>query len=207
MKALIAAALLLVCVSAGAASDDRLREQMRAVAGRLHSAEESASHAQAEKAAAVAERDRLQAQLDATKSELDALQKKSGGALAEAKRKNDQATQDLASTREQLATATQLAQGTEGQRARLDHDLVTRSASLDQCVAANAKLYDVGHEILAAYERVGLGDVLAVREPLVGKKRVAFENLAQEMGDRLYAGRYDPRMPPPAATSAPGGQP
>lgn len=73
---------------------------------------------------------------------------------------------------------------------------------LKTCEAHNAALYRVGHEILDAYEHVGIGTFFASRQPFAQSVRVRYDELAQRYGDALYAGKYDAAARAPAAAPA-----
>jgi hypothetical protein len=64
---------------------------------------------------------------------------------------------------------------------------------VDACTARNIQMYRVGQEVIAAYENLDVGDVLASRQPFAAKSRVKLETAAQSFGDRLYDQRFDPR--------------
>ena len=46
-------------------------------------------------------------------------------------------------------------------------------------------MFRTANEILTRYERFGLGEALAAKEPFVGVTRVKLENLIQEYEDKL----------------------
>ncbi|KAF1855347.1 hypothetical protein Lal_00005360 [Lupinus albus] len=52
------------------------------------------------------------------------------------------------------------------------------------------ELYRVGHEILDAYEHVGIGTFFSSRQPFAQSARVKYDDLAQRYGDALYAGKH-----------------
>ena len=56
---------------------------------------------------------------------------------------------------------------------------------------------------LDAYENVGIGTVIASRQPFAAKARVKYEQIAQEYGDKLYEGKFDPRAAAAARRRAP----
>lgn len=61
----------------------------------------------------------------------------------------------------------------------------------------------MGHEILDAYEHVGIGTLFSSRQPFAQSARVKYDDLAQRYGDALYAGKYDPAARSVAAAPAP----
>ena len=101
------------------------------------------------------------------------------------------------------------ATGTAAQ-AQADHDklqagLTNTQTLLTACQAKNDQLFKVGNEVLAAYQKFDFGDAFGANEPFIGFKRVELENLAQDYGDRLYDGKFDPRQARPA--TAPSQEP
>lgn len=90
----------------------------------------------------------------------------------------------------------------QSERDRAQATLSGRDAVVAACQAKNIRLVVVAGQILDLYQRKGLGQVLAQDEPLIGLKRVELEKLAQDYGDAIYEGRFDPRVdltPTPAA--------
>ncbi|HSZ74298.1 MAG TPA: hypothetical protein VK779_05715, partial [Rhizomicrobium sp.] len=69
------------------------------------------------------------------------------------------------------------------------------------CEAKNDKLLAVGKEILDAYSKFSFNDAVFANEPFIGERRVELENLAQDYGDKLYDGKFDPRAVHAPATS------
>ncbi len=105
--------------------------------------------------------------------------------------------------KEGYAKAADIAKAKEGEREKLAGQVIL----LDRIVAdrerKNAELFRVGNEILTRYERVGLGDVLATREPFVGITRVKLENQVQDYQDKLLDQRIKPGQPPSTPAEGP----
>ena len=76
----------------------------------------------------------------------------------------------------------------DAQHTQLQKDVAARDTQLKTCQAHNAELYRVGHEILDAYEHVGLGTLFSSRQPFAQSARVKYDDIAQRYGDALYAG-------------------
>ena len=76
----------------------------------------------------------------------------------------------------------------DAQHTQLQKDVAARDTQLKTCQAHNAELYRVGHEILDAYEHVGLGTLFSSRQPFAQSARVN-DDIAQRYGDALYAGK------------------
>jgi chromosome segregation ATPase len=196
LVSLIVAALNVHAASAQTI-EDRLRNQLRATVQQLHQLQNDQASLQAQKAAAEQERDALKAQLAAAKTQLS-----HGG-------QDRGQVQALAAEVSKYKDAYSQATGTAAQ-AQADHDkLATGLASaqtlLGACETKNGQLLIVGNEILAAYQKFDFGEALGANEPFVGIERVKLENLAQDFGDRLYDGKFDPRTVRP--TTEPSQEP
>ena len=59
--------------------------------------------------------------------------------------------------------------------------------------AKNRELYRLANEILTRYEKFGLGDALAAREPFTGITRTKLENLVQDYSDKIADARVQPQ--------------
>ena len=46
-------------------------------------------------------------------------------------------------------------------------------------------------QLLAAYEKIDVAEVMSIRQPFASGARVKFEELAQGFGDDLYKSRFD----------------
>ncbi|WP_034303724.1 hypothetical protein [Herbaspirillum sp. RV1423] len=96
-----------------------------------------------------------------------------------------------------------LARAAETERQRLAQEEKTQQTAVTQCEAKNAQLYAVGQEILQAYETMDIGTIMSVRQPFAAQSRVKYEQIAQQYGDKLYEGRFDPRSTAAPAAGAP----
>ncbi|MNK93324.1 hypothetical protein D3C87_1134800 [compost metagenome] len=84
-----------------------------------------------------------------------------------------------------------MARGKEAERARLETQLAERDTQMQQCSVKNQQMYGVAKEILAAYEKIDVAEVMKIRQPFAGTARVKFEELAQGFGDELYKTQFD----------------
>jgi chromosome segregation ATPase len=196
-------ALILCLAATGVAHaqtlEDRLRSQLVAVNGRLQDLQNSQASLVAQKAAAEAERDALKRRLATSESQARAARRDvSGPQLAQYKAQADQAVQakaqgevELASARAEVARLTRQVQQDQAERERLSASLVEARSSAEAARAKNAQAIAVAKEVLDAYGRVSVADVVARREPFIGLKRVQIEKLEQDYGDRLYGARLD----------------
>ncbi len=189
------AAMLNVHAASAQTIEDRLRDQLRATVQQLHQLQDDQASLQAQKAAAEQERDALKAQLAAAKAQIG-----HGGA-------DRGQVQALAAQVSKYKDAASQATGTAAQ-AQADHDklavgLTTAQTLLGACETKNGQLLSVGMEILAAYQKFDFGEALGANEPFIGTKRVELENLAQDFGDRLYDGKFDPQTVRPTTEPSP----
>nr|WP_037037113.1 hypothetical protein [Pseudomonas sp. BAY1663] len=185
--------------------EERLRAQLRSTTQQLQAlqseqAQASAARLAAENqlAAARAQIDQLTAELSRNKGKVDKLaeqklelQERTNAYVAQSSElldKHKQAYQELLV----------MARATEAERATLETSLKERDAQVQQCTLKNERMYGVAKEILDAYERMGIGDVVQIRQPFAGQARVKFEELAQTYGDELYKTTFDAAMRPAA---------
>lgn len=212
LKATTAAMAVILSVQPAHAQsmEERLRTQLRSATQQLQQLQSQQAQVNAAKVAAETQR-------DAAQKEIEQLRAQLGKAQGAAEQLAGQQDAMRASANSQIAAAnTQLgkfkdaydelltlARAKEAERATLSGNLQQRDAQLKTCEIKNDELYAAGKEILAAYESFSTGDMLAMRQPFSQKARVAFDEKAQGYGDKLYDGKYDPRMvPQPEAKSA-----
>ena len=200
MRKLFLVALIASAAWAGGACaqtmEDRLRDQLRSTMTQLQQLQDDQASLQAAKAAAEKERDSLKAELASAKVQLAKAQKQSD--------KSPEMEAEVAKYRDAYTQATSSAQQTQADRDRLQTSLTGAQTMLAACQAKNEKLLVLGREILDAYSKFGFNAAFFANEPFIGMKRVELENIAQDYGDRLYDGKFDPRtVPMPAAKPAP----
>ncbi len=192
--------------------DDKLRTQLRTTTQQLRDLQDTQAQAQADKAAAEQQRDaalaqlkQAQAQLEAAKGQPEA-QRAGERALAAEKTAHAQDAQQLAKYKSAYEELLALSKTREAERTRLQAAQSTSAAQVQACEAKNLRLYEVGHSVLDAYEHLDLATYLKSREPFAQQARVKYDQIAQDYGDALYAGRYDPNATaaPAAASSGAG---
>jgi chromosome segregation ATPase len=179
--------------------EDRLRDQLRVTMQQLHQLQDDQASLQAQKVAAEQERDALKVQLAAAKA-----QQGHGGV-------DRGQVQALAAQVSKYKDAASQASGTAAQ-AQADHDKLTAELAnaqlvLGACETKNGQLLNVGMDILKAYEKFDFGEAMGADEPFIGIKRVELENLAQDFGDRLYDGKFNPQTVRPTTQPSPATQP
>ena len=200
------ASIWLVSSTAGVAQtlEDRLRDQLRQTTLQLREAQDGQAALRAQKAAAEQERDALKKQVAELQAE-----------VGHAKRGRDESEvdalkQEVGKYKDVLAQASQAAQQSQAEQQKLVATATTKDAMLTACEQKNAGLLKVSREILAEFESTDVLDALGLSEPVTQLSRVELENLAQDFGDRVYEGKFDPRMvktaPPTQAVGASGTQ-
>jgi DNA repair exonuclease SbcCD ATPase subunit len=214
----LALCLIAAVVLAGVAStvapaqtlDDKLRAELTSVLAQLHDLQNNQAALDAQKAAAEHERDALKAKLAkgggaALRAPSPALQGELTAEQAKTAQLTDalqQAQADLAKYKDALSQAAQAAQQTKAERDRLALVADTGSRALANGQAKNVQLLAVGHEILTAYEHVGVGQAIARGEPVLGLERAKLERIAQGYGDELYGAKFDAHTVKPGPPSA-----
>lgn len=209
-KISLAVAGVLLAVAGGAHAqsvEDKLRSQLRATAQQLRQLQDNQAQLQADKATAEEQRDKALAQLKDAQAQLETAKGSAGEqaaaqrALALEKSARARDAQELAKYKASNDELSNASRTLDAQRLQLQKDAKQRDAQLQACEAKNAELYRVGHEILDAYEHIGLGSLFASRQPFARAARVQYDDIAQRYGDTLYANKYDPAARAAAAAS------
>ncbi len=91
----------------------------------------------------------------------------------------------LTQWRESHAEIKTFAETTVGQLRTVASDLESTRRTLEIRTAQNAKLYQVGEEVLKRYENFALGRALIAREPFTGLARVQIEEAVADYKDQL----------------------
>jgi len=81
--------------------------------------------------------------------------------------------------------AANVARAKEAERAKLAAAAQQLNQRATTCETKNDALFKVANEILDRYSKIGVGEVLASREPFVGFKRVQLENIVQDCKDKV----------------------
>ncbi len=203
--------------AAAAARNAKLRESLRATITQLQEAQN--------------QQVQLQAQLDQANATIKDLQAKLTAAGATIKQQADDATTAKAATDKAIADA-QSHIATDDQeltafkaaiekwkayesQAELNiaqfkadnQQLVHQTIELQQLVndrqTQNLTLYTTAREILTRYEKFGLGDALAAKEPFTEVTRVKLENLVQGYEDKVDKEKLGPPAGPVMQTPKP----
>ena len=179
---------LLIGQNAYAADDARLKETLRNLTLRLRSAETERNNLLSDKAQFEQEKKKLTAKADALtkqaaadKAEIDTLTSKAGDQEKELLETKESLGKWKAAYEQLVATARK----SEAERAKLAGESIVLKRKLEDRERKNAELFKLGNEILTRYEKFGLGDALAAREPFTGLARVKLENLVQDYQDKI----------------------
>jgi len=201
----VIATVALLC-SIARADDARLKETLRTLTLRLRSAETERNNLLSEKAefeqdkkTMTAKVDALTKQTAAQKDQIDELIKKSDGQDKELTETKDSLGKWKAAY-DQLSTA---AKKIESERGKFASESVILKRKLDDRERKNLALFKLGNEILTRYEKFGLGDALAAREPFTGIARVKLETLVQDYQDKLADNFVEPGSPAAGVDNAP----
>jgi chromosome segregation ATPase len=90
---------------------------------------------------------------------------------------------------EQIQTA---AQKSEAERSKLASESIILKRKVEDRERKNLELYKTANEVLTRYEKFGLGDSLAAKEPFTGITRVKLENQVQDYQDKIADQRVKP---------------
>ena len=172
--------------------ESRLREQLKAMAGQLRTAETEKATLVADKAALEEKSKKLDLQLaeigKQLVSETDKAKKEDEKLRAEIAAKET----EIALTKQELVKATDfgtkaaaLARKTEAERGKLAAEGIQLKRVVADQRAKNGKMFEIGNEILTRYEKFGFGTAITAREPFVGITRARMETLIEEYGGKL----------------------
>ncbi|WP_213946890.1 hypothetical protein [Luteibacter sp. dw_328] len=204
-RTLIALVLLAVFPAAQAQTaslESRMRDQLRETRTQLQELQAQQSTWAAEKAALEKERDAAKqeaAAAHATKA-VPAVSPESTRELAAERQRREAAEASLQRSKSDAESASVALRTAEAERSRLAKELELSHSQVDACTARNVQMYQVGKEVIAAYENIDTTDIVSSRQPFAAKSRVKLENAAQSFGDKLYEQRFDPRAGQVSAT-------
>ena len=192
MKSKLPFLLVFTCLlstrDASFADDARLKETVRILTLRLRSAETERNNLLSDKAQLDQEKKTLTAKVEtltkqaaADKEKLDSLTANASDQEKELLEAKESLTKWKAAY-EQVAAK---AQKSEAERSKLAQESIVLKRNLEDRERKNLALFGLGNEILTRYEKFGLGEALAAREPFTGLTRVKLENLVQDYHDKL----------------------
>ncbi|MPQ67658.1 MULTISPECIES: DNA repair protein [unclassified Pseudomonas] len=178
--------------------EERLRTQLRSTTQQLQALQSEQAQAGAARIAAENQTKAAQAQIKQLEAELAKAKGLSEQLVGQQQNLQNQAQAFAAASNEQLGKFKKayddllvLAKAKEAERARLQVQLTERDTQVQQCSVKNQQMYGVAKEILAAYEKIDVAEVMKIRQPFAGGARVKFEEMAQTFGDNLYKNQFD----------------
>jgi len=178
--------------------EERLRTQLRSTTQQLQALQSQQAQASAAQVAAQAEAKAAQAQIKQLTAELARYKGAAEQLASQQDSLQSQAQAQVAASNEQIGKFKKaydellvMARGKEAERARLEAQLAERDTQMQQCSVKNQQMYGVAKEILTAYEKIDVAEVMKIRQPFAGTARVKFEELAQGFGDELYKTQFD----------------
>ena len=203
--ALLAAAAVLLVPALRAADEDptaKFREALKDTMLKLRAAQTDLANAQAAQYAAEAKASELTAKTESLTKELANERNTSTNMIADLNKKiadRDGSIVELnaalAKWKKSYGEVAKLASKREGQRAQLDAKRIELERKVQEEQAKNIEMYQAGMEILDRYEKFGLGDAILAREPFTAAKRVKFQNLVQDLSDKLTDARIPADQP------------
>ncbi|MDD0994903.1 DNA repair protein [Pseudomonas sp. TNT2022 ID1044] len=178
--------------------EERLRTQLRSTTQQLQALQSQQAQASAAQVAAQAETKAAQAQIKQLTAELAKYKGAAEQLASQQDTLQSQAQAQMAASNEQIGKFKKaydellvMARGKEAERARLEMQLAERDTQVQQCSVKNQQMYGVAKDILTAYEKIDVAEVMKIRQPFAGTARVKFEELAQGFGDELYKTQFD----------------
>jgi chromosome segregation ATPase len=217
MKALALLACTLFAIApyltaqAPAAPEQRLREQLKQVMTQLRTAEAERTNLQTDKAA-------LEAKVKGLEKQSEEITKQMAADKDAAKIETEKLRAEIAAREAEVAQAkdllvkadtfgkqsSELAKKTESERARLATENIQLKRTVADQRMKNAKMFEIGSEILTRYSKFGLGTAITAREPFIGITRARLESMVEDYSGQL-AGlriRLDGTSPKPAPTAS-----
>ncbi|MCO7552629.1 DNA repair protein [Metapseudomonas otitidis] len=183
--------------------EERLRTQLRSTTQQLQALQSEQAQAAAARSAAESQLSTAQAQIKRLEAELAKARQQNEKLAGQQAALHEAAQAQVAASNEQVGKFKQAyeelltrARGVEAARVQLTGDLAARDEQLQQCTTRNHEMYQVAREVLDAYERIDVADVVKLRQPFASRARVKFEELAQSYGDRLYDTQFDAALAP-----------
>ncbi|BBT16957.1 hypothetical protein WP8S17C03_30060 [Metapseudomonas otitidis] len=183
--------------------EERLRTQLRSTTQQLQALQSEQAQAAAARSAAESQLSTAQAQIKRLEAELAKARQQNEQLAGQQAALHEAAQAQVAASNEQVGKFKQAyeelltrARGVEAARVQLTGDLAARDEQLQQCATRNHEMYQVAREVLDAYERIDVADVVKLRQPFASRARVKFEELAQSYGDRLYDTQFDAALAP-----------
>lgn len=181
------------------ASEQRVRDSLRAVTQQLRTAE-------AEKATALAGQAERDEKIAALEKQLADLTKRSNEDKAESdktigrlqalvdsqKQENARLSASLEKWKSAFQRLSDVAQKTEAVRAKLDASNIALERKASDRERQNLELYKTAREILQRYADFSTGRALTAREPFTGIAKARLEEQVQDYADKLEDSKIKP---------------
>jgi len=194
----LALGLLIAQGASAEGMEERLRTQLRSTTQQLQALQSQQAQASAAQLAAQGEAKAAQAQIKQLSAELAKAKGVAEQLAGQQSSVQSQAQAQVAASSEQIGKFKKayeellvMARAKEAERSKLQTQLAERDTQVQQCSVKNQQMYGVAKEILTAYEKIDVAEVMKIRQPFAGGARVKFEELAQGFGDELYKTQFD----------------
>ncbi|QCY12565.1 DNA repair protein [Pseudomonas sp. MPC6] len=178
--------------------EERLRTQLRSTAQQLQALQSQQAQASAAQMAAESQAKAAQAQIRQLTAELakargvaEQLAGQHDSLQSQAQAQASTSSEQLGKFKKAYEELLVMARGKEAERSKLAAQLAESDAQIQQCSLKNQQMYGIAKDIVTAYEKIDVAEVMKIRQPFAGAARVKFEELAQGFGDALYKTRFD----------------
>lgn len=195
------------------AAENKLRESLRNTMLQLRTSENDKAVAQAALAEAEEKNKALTDQIEKITKQLAADKAAADKSTAELQIKVEERDKLISEYKDTLEKArveikriSDIANTKEAQRAKLEDQTIQLNRRVVDQQTKNANMFKIANEILARYEKFGLGDALTAREPFTGITRVKLQSLFEEYQDKIADQRIksaDTTSPETKTTPAP----
>jgi chromosome segregation ATPase len=189
------------------AAEVRLRDMLKSTMLQLQTAQNDLAAAQATAAEDDQKIKDLTAQNDALRQQAISDKQASDKTIADLTKKSDDQAREIAAYKDAVAKwkagyalAATAAKTREAERVKLNSANIVLQRRVDDLETKNSNLFQLGNEILTKYEKFGLGEAIAAKEPFVGLTRTKLETQVQGYQDKLLDQKS---MPQADATPAP----
>ena len=175
-------------VGLAADQDARAQQAMHAMTTRLRAAETERDTLQAAKVQSDEEKKVSTEKLDALSKQAASDSKELAAAktrLAELEAESAQMKDAVQKLEASQGHAVEFAKKSEAERVKLSGQVIELQRKVADRETKNVALFKLANEILTRYERFGLGDALAAKEPFTGLARVKLENYVQDYQDKI----------------------
>jgi chromosome segregation ATPase len=187
---IVALATTLFAASALAQSEtDRLRDALRSAVAQTRALEDQRASLQAKLAEAERNAAALKTQRDEAKAQAVQLDKDYRQAVQDFNARLDERNQTLDKWKNAYEEAATVARAKDAERAKFESESKAYKARTTVCEAKNAKLIEVGDEVVAGYRDFDMSKALGASEMLVGFSKVDHENKVQDYLDRILEQR------------------